>query len=210
MMKKFDLHTHQSKENAIINGYLESYVLTKQWKSLGIHPWFITANWRKKISEFQKEIASGETVVAIGECGLDKVCKTDFSLQIEVFEQHIELAKRFNKPLLIHCVKAFNECEKLLREVKKPVVFHGFIKNKHVLQQLLKHTHFYFSFGEAVFKKSMLETLKSCPLDRLFLETDDCPIEIDQVYKQVASIKGVTLNELERQVLLNRRVVFGI
>lgn len=78
-----------------------------------------------------ENIASRNTLVAIGECGLDKVCKTDFVLQQEVFAAHIILANKLKKPLVLHCVKAYDEIIKMLSLHKNlvHVIFHGFNKN---------------------------------------------------------------------------------
>lgn len=209
-MKKFNMHTHLNRGHAILNGFLEDFIETNNFVSLGIHPWFISTNWSKVLLHFRNRIKKDQKVVAIGECGLDKLCITSWELQIEVFKAQIELAEEFEMPLIIHSVKAYNECELLLKAVKVPVVFHGFNKKSNILNHLLRNDHFYFSFGKAAFRKSSKETILNCPLERLFLETDNDEIAIESVYQKVALIKGVSLQRLENQILLNRTKVFGI
>ena len=203
---KFNLHTHTLAENAIHNGYLKGFLKTEKLFSLGIHPWYIPKDWAEILLQFEQV----QVLNAIGECGLDKVCTTLWELQIEVFQAQIALAERIHKPLIVHCVKAYNECEAQLRNSKVPVVFHGFNKNTSILNQLLKNKKFYISFGKAVFYPSLNDTIKNCPMDRLFLETDDAEIEIETVYRKVADIKEVSLKVLEEQVLLNRMKVFDL
>lgn len=203
---KFNLHSHFPTDNTIYNAYLKSYKESSGWCSLGIHPWFIPENWENVLTS----LLINKNVVAIGECGLDRVCKTDWQLQLDVFRYQIELAERLKKPLIIHCVKAYTECEHLLRYVKVPVIFHGFNRKKVILEQLLKNEHFYISFGERVFLPSLKNTLESCPLNRLFIETDDSQVDIELIYQKVAEIKEVSLCDLEAQVLLNRKKVFDL
>tara|TARA_B100000809_G_scaffold26622_1_gene23291 strand:+ start:137 stop:748 length:612 start_codon:yes stop_codon:yes gene_type:complete len=202
----FNLHTHCQNENAIVNGYFDGFLGTNKWVSLGIHPWHVPVNWHNIILEFQ----GYENLVAIGECGLDKLTSTPWSLQKEVFIAQISLAIKIKKPLIIHCVRAYNECEYLLKSANAIAVFHGFNRNKNILLQLLKYKDFYISLGAAVFKESFEETVMVCPLNRMFLETDDAGIEIGKIYNKVGLIKGVTLEELKEQILLNRYKVFGL
>jgi TatD DNase family protein len=203
---RFNLHTHSLSENAINNGYLKGFMKTEKWFSLGIHPWYIPQSWKEILLQFEQI----QELNAIGECGLDKISDTNWELQKEVFQAQIELAEKINKPLIIHCVKAYNECEQLLKKVKVPVVFHGFNKRISVLNQLLKNQKVYVSFGKAVFFPSLNETIENCPMNRMFLETDETEIEIEAMYRKVAEIKGVSLKNLEKQVLLNRKKVFDL
>ena len=73
----FNLHTHCQNENAIVNGYFDGFLATNQWVSLGIHPWHVSVNWQSVILDFQEY----ENLVAIGECGLDRLTSTPWSLQ---------------------------------------------------------------------------------------------------------------------------------
>jgi Tat protein secretion system quality control protein TatD with DNase activity len=90
-------------------------------------------------------------VVAIGECGLDRNIDLPLDIQTSIFKRHIELAETLQKPLVIHCVRAFSELIALKKNTKStvPWIIHGFHKKEEVFQQLLKHD-FYFSFGAAM------------------------------------------------------------
>ena len=56
-----------------------------------------------------EEAISNEKVIMIGECGLDKVWGPTLDIQEASFRRHIELSEKHQKPLIIHCVKAYNE-----------------------------------------------------------------------------------------------------
>ena len=135
----FDLHTHSVRNNAIVNGSVDVPVSSNVWFSLGVHPWFIPMGWRKLLIAIEKE----KNLLAIGECGLDKLHETSWELQKEVFLAQISLAVRLQKPLIIHCVKAYNECGLFLKSINVFAVFHGFNKKEAVLLQLLKNDRFY-------------------------------------------------------------------
>ena len=61
----------------------------------------------------------------------DRVCKVDINLQKKVFLKHIEIANKYNKPIIIHCVKAYSDFIEIIKTGinKTPWVFHGFNSN---------------------------------------------------------------------------------
>lgn len=210
-MKWFDFHTHRLPapgEFAIYNAALDEDVALLGCRcSVGVHPWFIDG------SDVVQEIArvrerSGEpTVVAIGECGLDKLCVTDFEVQKRVFESMIEISEAARKPLLIHCVKAFDELNSIRKKIKplQPWVIHGFRGNEFQGRQLLAKG-FYFSIGE----KFNAETIKVLPLNSFFVETDESMLSIESVYCSIAEIKQISMKELGAQIELNVKNILKI
>jgi TatD DNase family protein len=77
--------------------------------SYGLHPWHIEKDTAGHFLDNLKVVAHEKRCLAIGECGLDKLSKVDFGLQQEVFVEQVKIANHIKKPLIIHCVKAFNE-----------------------------------------------------------------------------------------------------
>ncbi len=178
--------------------------------SLGLHPWFIHTNWQESF-EHIKTLSGQKNILAIGETGLDKLCTTSFVIQQEVFIEHIKLANEVNKPLIIHCVKAFNEVIQLLRTHNRhcPVIFHGFHKNTELALQLINHGY-YLSFGKALQKQNIQEVIKQLPPAQLFFETDEASITIQQVYTWAAAALSIEENSLLLQVQKNAQQVFGL
>jgi TatD DNase family protein len=175
--------------------------------SVGLHPWYITAQWQQAIEEV-KRWSVYEHVLAIGECGLDKICETDFALQQQVFEQHIAWANTLGKPLIIHCVKAFDETLLALKQSQVPVIFHGFNKSRDLALQIIRAGH-YLSFGKALGQPRMNQLLKSIPPERIFLETDDADISIQQVYQLAAAAYNIDELSLSLQLRQNVKTVFN-
>ena len=75
--------------------------------SVGIHPWDTTAPAAADFDTVAR-LASLPQVVAIGETGLDRLRGADIATQELLFEQHIQLSETLRKPLIIHCVKAWD------------------------------------------------------------------------------------------------------
>ena len=59
--------------------------------------------------------------LALGECGLDKKVQTPLDLQQEVFERQLTLAEKYKKPVIIHCVAAFQELIAIKKKLKLSV-----------------------------------------------------------------------------------------
>jgi TatD DNase family protein len=181
--------------------------------SVGLHPWFLTKENFEKDFEKLSQLASNQQVIAIGECGLDKIRGEDIAFQTQAFEQQIRLAETISKPIVIHCVRAFGEVIAVKKRLKPtvPLIIHGFNKKADVLKELLRHD-FYISIGAAILGKkrpntegsNFAEILRQIPLDRLFFETDDAEnASIQEIYDVAAKILGMELAELKIKIYEN-------
>lgn len=177
--------------------------------SIGIHPWHIVLNGQEQLRQLE-QWGTHPHVLAIGECGLDKICSTDFSLQQEVFNGQIRLANSIQKPLVIHCVRAWEEVFSLLKKQGNtvPVIFHGFAKNAVMARRIISEGY-YLSFGKALQQERVRECLGTIPSDRFFLETDDAALSIETVYDLAASTLSIDHNSLSLQLQKNAAAVFG-
>jgi len=160
--------------------------------SVGLHPWHVSTDWEEQL-RLLGEVAGKKRVVLIGEAGLDKLCKTDFALQQTVFLRQIELAEEVQKPLIIHCVKSWPELIAIRKKVlpSVPWVIHGFRGKPQLANQLLE-LGFYLSYGEKFNAESVRITL----LERLCTETDESRLSIEEIYRKIAEVKGVSVEEL--------------
>jgi TatD DNase family protein len=181
----------------------------ENYYSMGLHPWYL------QDFENQLEIlayhSGNANVLAIGECGLDKVCTTDWARQELAFQSQIELAHKLNKPLIIHCVRAYSEVLSMLQKVKVPVIFHGFNKKPALAMEIIQQGY-YLSFGAALLKDNVTvhEAFTQIPPDRFFLETDDAGISITEVYDAAAHIRKTEEEVIILQLQQNFKKVFGI
>lgn len=176
-------------------------------QSVGIHPW--DAN--ELYPTLAELITRLEIVdcVAIGEIGLDKYCKSEFTLQREVFEAQLGIAERRGLPVVIHSVRAQQEVVEMLSEHKlSSVIFHGFIGSPEQVKQLVERGWFVsFGFGALRSPKTM-EALRITPLENIFLESDTDEHPIEELYKAVVQIKNIDLEVLKSNMENNYYKIF--
>lgn len=211
-----DIHTHNFVHEPIIQienlSEIGAEILKERQYSMGLHPWFLKENvWEQEI-KLLAERAKRQEIKIIGECGLDKVCSTKWSLQQEAFIAQIKLANQIKKPLIIHCVRAFEEVLQQLKNENNvvPVIFHGYNKGNILAEQLLQKG-FYLSFGAAILTNEKLKNVvRNMPLNRIFLETDDSCCSLKLIFECAAKLKSISLSELENQVAINYNKIFNI
>lgn len=176
--------------------------IPESYFSVGIHPKKIDENWEKNFEAFKK-ISLQDNCLAIGECGLDALIDIDANLQKTVFERQILWANEIQKPVIIHCVKWFQELIPFQKLAEVPLIIHGFNKKKSVADEMLKHG-FFLSFGKSVlYNLSLQSILKEIPIDKIFLETDDTDFDIAELYQKVSEIKEISLEELQKKISEN-------
>lgn len=216
-MKYINVHTHNSQCNEntfFIKNYFPNDVISPNtYLSIGIHPWHIDGNTADAQLKIMEQHLIKSECLAVGECGLDRTTKIDFLLQKKVFTKQLHLAEKIKKPLIIHCVRAYQEILDLIKreQISVPLIFHGFSKNSHIHSILLKFSNIYFSFGHSTLTSKITQAnITATPLDRLFIETDSATIDIQLIYIKIAEIKKISLENLEKQVLLNFEKIFKI
>ena len=213
-MKYYNLHTHKFTNNPdvfeLVNQYPWEFNENIPSYSIGIHPWFIDENRLSTDLQIIEQKLKLSECLALGECGLDKRIEVSMQLQIEVFEKQIALAEKYQKPLVLHLVAAFDE----LIEIKKrlnisvPIIIHGFSKSEQLAKQLINNG-FYLSFGKYLLRNSEMETVfKSIPNDKFFLETDTIEETLEEVYQKAALYKTISVEELQKMVEKNWKAIF--
>ncbi|TVX95777.1 TatD family hydrolase [Cohnella terricola] len=168
-------------------------------------------------------------VVAIGEIGLDYYWDTSpKDIQHTVFREQIRLARRLNKPIVIHNRDAHEDVLRLLKEEKAEEtggIMHCFSGSWETAKKCLD-MNFYISFGGPVtFKNARVpkEVMERVPLDRLLLETDAPYLTphphrgkrnesayVRLVAETAAEIKGFSLEEIGKITSENARRCLGI
>lgn len=213
--------------------------------TVGLHP----NDTQEEQFEYEKfkSLANDASVVAIGETGLDyyRIKNKELGIrneekpevkneeevkriQKEVFAQHIQLANKVGKPLMIHCRSAFADLIDILKTERSQLkadagVIHFFSGTMDDARALLD-LGFSFTFGGVLtFTHDYDEVVKFIPLDRLLLETDapfvaptpyrgkrNEPVYIIETAKQMVALKNVSLEELAAQTTTNARTIFRI
>lgn len=199
-MELLDIHTHNIASGTATTIFSSGTYLAGRNISIGIHPWKISDDWEQQFA-IVKEYAGRENVIAIGECGIDKVTtSTGIDIQRKIFKAHAILAEEVEKPLVIHCVKGFDEIISIHKEIKprQMWIIHGFRGKPQQAEQLTK-AGFYLSFGE----KFNTDGIKATPVEKLLVESDESTSGISEIYSRIANAKGISVNELASAVLKN-------
>ena len=218
MTKFINLHTHQflnlSDVIAVVNQYPWEFNNSIPNYSIGIHPWYIDENRLELDLNTISEKLQLSDCLALGECGLDKRIETPMELQTVVFKRQLELVKQTDKPIILHCVAAFEEVIAIKKELKveNPMIIHGFSKNKQVANSLLKNG-FYLSFGKYLLRSRNIGTelekvFKFAPENKILLETDTVEESIYEVYEKAAVIRGISVEKMKAIVFQNYSKIF--
>ncbi|WP_417351637.1 TatD family hydrolase [Flavobacterium alkalisoli] len=209
----YNLHTHNYTANDNILEVVNRYPyedIDVPYFSTGIHPWYIDID---KLDEHLTVIDARmamDNCLALGECGLDKRIEMPMDEQQKVFEKQLVLAKKHQKPVILHCVAAYQEVieTKKRLNIDVPMVIHGFSKNKQVARQL-QDNGFYISFGKYLLRNPELsQVFAMVPNDKFFMETDTIEEGLELVYEKSAAAKNISIEELKNIVSNNFKTVF--
>jgi TatD DNase family protein len=200
--------------------------------SLGLHPWYVnerTSSWSEKLKS-----ALASTHCAIGEIGLDRWIEGyDSAAQEDVFVQQLTLAAGANRPVSIHCLKAWGRLLEMLKTEPLPAtgfLLHSYGGPSEMIPQFADLGG-YFSFSGYFAhprKAKQQEVFRRIPIERLLLETDapdlsvppelqefkiaeglNHPANIRAIYKFAAGLLNQPLEEFAPRIELNFQRLFA-
>lgn len=186
--------------------------------ALGYHPWSIRAADVEVTLAFLEEHLDG--AVAIGEVGLDFRSGPDRDVQEAVFTAVLAMARRYDKPLILHGLHAY---ERLFAEVCRAgvakAVFHWYADSPALLAEILAAGHFISATPALAYSEPHRAAIRQAPLERILLETD-CPVAYRGVLsrprdvlitlQEVARIKGLEAAEVARTTVATTFGLFGM
>ncbi|MFA5623990.1 MAG: TatD family hydrolase [Bradymonadales bacterium] len=191
--------------------------------ALGLHPYEVAGfknaqEGEALIQRLEQYLKNEPRIVAISECGLDlRYPKID--LQRELLSQQIELAERYHKPLVLHCVRAYSPLQSLLakRKLNVPLVLHAFRASPEIADWALKRG-FYLSFSPRGLRHNhrLERIIAESPSEQILLESDflaNKGYDIEQicaVYQRVSELRTIELSELMFVIRHNAKKVFGL
>ena len=174
-------------------------------------------------------VNNNRKIVAIGEIGLDYYWnKENKALQKYAFIKQIELANKYNLPIVIHTREAVDDTIDILKnkiEATKKGVFHCCPLNRELVKQALK-MGFYISFaGPVTFKnsKNANEIIQMVPLDKMVIETDSPYLapephrgtrndsrNVKYIAEKIANVKEMSLEDIAKITYKNAMKIFEI
>lgn len=226
------------------------------WASIALHPVHTSKSYhdtkelggegkaftsRGEVFDFAayEQLGQNPKVIAIGECGLDyyRLEEGTKRLQAEVFVQHIELANKLNKPLMLHIrngahqsgstegeTNAYLDSVELLKSHSKVQGDVHFFAGDWEIAKKFLDLGFTLSFtGVLTFTHDYDEVIRNTPLDMLLTETDapyitpvpyrgqrNEPMHVREVVKKIAELKQMDIEAVREQILLNSQRFIGI
>lgn len=143
---------------------------------LGLHPWYADKfiNYsNENFNNYLEQLIIEYQPDFVGECGLDK-SKPQFELQQRLLHIHLELAKKYQIPVILHSVRTTNELLSILKQYKNLCgIVHAFNGNSETAKQLLRFG-FYLGVGSLILNShsQLSKSIEKIPLSQIILETD--------------------------------------
>ncbi len=218
---------------AIDSAYIEDmYALEKEFPEniflmAGLHPTHVKENFREELDIVEKQL-NEKKFYAVGETGVDLYWdKSTLKIQQEAFRYQIQLAKKHQLPIVIHCRDAFDEVFEVLEQEKGEGLFGIFHCFTGTHEQALKALSYNMKLGiggVVTFKNGKIDRfLDQIPLSEIVLETDSpylapAPyrgkrnesLYIIEVLNKVAEVYNTTPEEIAAVTTRNSRDIFGI
>ena len=206
-----------SKEVLNIYNKYEGYLLP----AVGIHPENIDNSNLKTIENIIKE----HKVFAIGEIGLDYHYNDENKdEQKEYFIKQLDLALKYDLPVIIHIREAMQECFDILKTRKNKGIIHCFSGSVELAREYIKLGYKLGIGGVLTFKNSKLyEVIEKIDLKDIVLETDspflspepfrgkkNKPCNVLYVAKRIAEIKNISLEEVINTTTATAKQIFDI
>lgn len=208
-----------------------SHSLHGVYTACGLHPWWVGSfsqtHCMAELTGLMQNFLAENAVIAIGECGLDKLIDTPMALQQDAFEQQIALACKLNLPLVVHVRKTHNETLYMLRHFQPPAggVIHGFSGSTELARQYWQ-MGFYLGIGGTITydrAKKTRQAVCDLPLEALLLETDapdmpvqgqqgqaNSPLNLPKIARTLAELRHQDFAAICQQTTANCKKLFNL
>lgn len=196
----------EREDNSLNIGLLDKY--DNIFLSVGFHPDMASSVTEDDYNNLE-EYVQNDRVVAIGEIGLDyHYGKDDMDKQKEMFRRQLDIAKKYDLPVVIHTRDAFLDTYNILKEYDLRGVIHCFSGSLEVAKQYLNLGYYLGIGGVITFKNSKLsEVIKEIGIDKVVFETDSPylspirgeknePANIKIICEYIADLLGIPFNEV--------------
>jgi TatD DNase family protein len=194
---------------------------------MGLHPCYVKENYEEELDFVTQELAKRK-FAAIGEIGIDLFWdKSTLEIQKTAFRYQIQLAKKHQLPINIHCREAFDEIFEILESEKSDElfgIFHCFTGTYEQALQAISCNMKLGIGGVATFKNGKIDQfLNQIPLEHIVLETDApylAPVPyrgkrnessyVVLVAQKLAELYQQPLEEIARITTANSKAIFKL
>lgn len=191
--------------------------------TLGFHPTEL-GSFDDSDFEWLENNINNKKIVAVGEIGLDyHYDDTDKEKQLMVFKRQLDIAEKYNKPIVVHSRDAIGDTYDLLKKYKLKGTIHCFSGSVEMARLFTELGYKLGIGGIITYKnaKTIKEVLKDTDLSYILLETDspylaptpyrgetNKPSYIPVIADEVASLKNTTIVEIARVTTMNAEAIF--
>ena len=210
------------KSNKEVLGLVSKY--KNVYGVLGIHPESVN-DYNDDSLKFIEENINNPKIVGIGEIGLDYYWVNDNKdVQKELFIKQLNIAQKYNKPIVVHSRESIQDTFDILKERKLKGIIHCYSGSYEMAKEFIKLGYKLGIGGVLTFKNSKLfEVIEKIDLKDIVLETDspylspepfrgkqNNPYNIYYIAKRIAEIKNIELDEVLTQTTNNAKEIFDI
>ena len=193
------------------------------YAAIGFHPTELD-DFKEEYFRFLEENINNSKVVAIGEIGLDyHYDNTDKEKQIMVFRRQLDIANKYNKPIIVHSRDSIQDTYNILKQYKVKGSIHCFSGSVEMAREFIKLGYKLGIGGIITYKnaKTIKEVVRDIDLSYILLETDspyltpspyrvesNSPKYIPLIAEAIADIKDVSIVDISRVTTANAEAIF--
>lgn len=186
--------------------------------AVGYHP------WRLNLNNDDETLAYIDTnlkhCVALGEVGLDYKAKTKKKIQKAVFQDLLSIAKRQDKPVIVHCRYVHETAYRMVKEAGLDrAIFHWYSGPLDLIPLIAGDGYYMSATPALLYNPYHAAAIREVPLSNLLLETDTPvqyqelaarPVHVQVTLREVAQVRGVSAEEIAAQTTRNAKACFGL
>lgn len=186
--------------------------------AVGYHPWRLDPAYHDKtLAHIDQNMPS---CVALGEVGLDYKAKTKKKAQKAIFLELIALAKKHDKPIILHCRYSHARAFQMVRDAGlQKAVFHWFSGPLELIPSISAEGYYMSASPALLYNPYHQKAIQAVPLSNLLLETDcpvtyrdlkSRPVHVRVTLEQVAKIKQMPLRQIAERTTENAKACFAL
>lgn len=188
------------------------------YSAIGYHPWRLSPD--QDDETFAYLDTHLKHCVALGEVGLDYKAKRKKKAQKAIFQELLSIAKKHNKPVIVHCRYVHETAYRAVKEAGiEKAVFHWYSGALDLIPFIAGEGYYMSATPALLYNPYHAEAIRAVPLPNLLLETDAPvqyqdlaarPVHVQITLKEVARVKGVSAEEIAAQTTRNAKECFGL
>jgi TatD DNase family protein len=186
--------------------------------AVGYHPWRLDPDGHDETFAYIDDHLS--QCVALGEVGLDYKAKTKKKIQKVVFQELLAIARRHDRPVIVHCRYVHETAYRMVKEAGiRRAVFHWYSGAIDLIPLIAGEGYFMSATPALLYNPYHAKAVEAIPLSNLLLETDTPvqyqalsakPVDVQVTLRETSRVKGIPPEVIAEQTTLNAKTCFGL